>query len=160
MRLSQNNPVVRLTRWIILRKGMQRRMAPMIRYGVCPFLYIYQLTGIKVLLLTTTGRKTGKPRTFPIVYIKQGQEIIISAHQAGHDRHPAWYLNLIASPRVTVELFWRRRPYQAEPVTDEAERKALLAQFPLGLVEAFQEYTTRSIPVIRLRPADPSPEQS
>jgi deazaflavin-dependent oxidoreductase (nitroreductase family) len=124
----------------------------MMRYGGWLILYVYQLTGIKVLLLTTTGRKTGKPRTFPVMYFKEGQDLIISAHQAGHDRHPAWYLNLVANPDVTVELFWRRRPYRAEIVTDEAERKASLAQFPLGLVEAFQESTTRSIPVIRLRP--------
>jgi deazaflavin-dependent oxidoreductase (nitroreductase family) len=106
---------------------------------------------MKVLLLTTTGRKTGKPRTSPILYIHKGQDYIISAHQAGHNRHPSWYLNLVANPNVSVELYWRSREYYAEEIMDVGERDTLLAQFPFGLVEAFQEHTVRTIPVIRLR---------
>ena len=124
----------------------------MIRYGGWLPLAGYSLVGMKVLLLTTTGRKTGLPRTSPILYIHQGQDYIISAHQAGHNRHPSWYLNLVANPNVSVELYWRSREYYAEEIMDMGEREALLAQFPFGLVGAFQEHTARTIPVIRLRP--------
>ena len=64
----------------------------------------------------------------------------------------SWFLNLVANPIVTVELFWKHRMYKAEQVSNEEERKASLAQFPYGLVDAYQELTTRTIPVIRLHP--------
>lgn len=152
MKLSKDNPIIRRTHWAISQKNLMKFIPSMIHYGGWLLLAIYQLFGIKVLLLTTTGRKTGKARTNPVLYIKQGQEYIISAHQGGTDRHPYWYLNLKANPRVTVELYWRQRAYQAVEVTDEEQKKALLAQFPLGFVEALQEYTPRSFPVVRLQP--------
>jgi len=84
--------------------------------------------------------------------VERGQDFLIAAHQAGNDRHPNWYLNLVSNPNVTVELFWKRQPYRAEPIKDQAENQELLEQFPFGIAEAFQEYMTRSIRIIRLRP--------
>ena len=110
-----------------------------------------KLAGTDMLLLTTTGRKTGKPRTSPVIFLKQGQDLIIAAHKGGDDRHPNWYLNLLTNPSVTVEVFWRRRTYHAEPIKDEGESKALIAQFPFGMAETLQEFTTRAFPVIRLQ---------
>jgi len=125
-------------------------MPSFIHYGGWFLLAIYHLFGMKVLLLTTTGRKTGSARTNPVIYISQGQNYIISAHQAGSDKHPYWFLNLMADPQVTIELFWKKRVCLATEISDEAEKKELLGHFPVGFVEAFQEYTPRSFPVIRL----------
>src|SRR5947209_20038946 len=58
--------------------------------------------GAPVVLLTTTGRKTGKARTWPLLTIKQGDAYTFAASFAGHDEHPAWYLNLVANPDVTL----------------------------------------------------------
>ena len=127
-------------------------MPTFVRYGGWLILYGYWFIGINVLLLTTTGRKSGKRRTSPVMYIRDGQDHIIAAHGGGYDKHPAWYHNLVANPGVVVELFWRRRECQGEEVVDVAEKKAYLSQFPLGMAEAFQEHTDRSVPVIRLRP--------
>ncbi|MBI4789497.1 MAG: nitroreductase family deazaflavin-dependent oxidoreductase [Chloroflexi bacterium] len=152
MKLSKNNLIVRVLRWAILQKGLQKVAVPVIHYGGWPLLLPYYAIGIKFLLLTTTGRKTGKPRMWPALYFRQGQDFIISAHQAGHDKHPMWYLNLKSNPKVNVEIFWWRREYMAEEVQDEDARIALLSQFPYGLVDAYQDSTARKIPVIRLRP--------
>ncbi len=152
MKLSKDNPIVHFLRWVILRRNLQRIVPSTLKYGGWLLFLPYYAISINFLLLTTTGRKTGIPRQWLILYVKQGQDYIISAHQAGHDKHPSWFLNLVANPIVTVELFWKHRMYKAEQVSDEEERKALLAQFPYGLVDAYQELTTRTIPVIRLHP--------
>lgn len=152
MKLKTNGPFMSLVRWFVLRKNMARLMPSMMRYGGWLPMAFLNLIGIKALLLTTTGRKTGKPRMNPITYVRQGDDYLISAHHAGHNTQPHWYLNLLADPNVTVELFWKRRSYYAEPITDEEERKALMPQFSLGLVEAAQGHTPEPIPVIRLRP--------
>lgn len=150
MKLSTNNPIIRLTRWLISKKGFNRLMPKFIRYGGWLFLFFYKIVGINVLLLTSTGRKSGKPRTTPVMFLEQDQDLIIAAHYGGSDRQPNWYLNLLANPAVSVEIFWRRRAYQAEAIKDEKERKSLLTRFPFGVGETFQEYTKRSIPIIRL----------
>ena len=57
-----------------------------------------------VLLLTTTGRRSGKSRTVPLLYVPDGDAFVIVASQGGHDTHPAWYLNLLANPAATVQI--------------------------------------------------------
>ena len=63
-----------------------------------------------VCLLTTIGRKSGEPRTAPLIYLRDGQRFIVVASQGGSPRHPAWYLNLQANPAVTIQVGRVERP--------------------------------------------------
>jgi deazaflavin-dependent oxidoreductase (nitroreductase family) len=104
-----------------------------------------------VLLLTTTGRRTGQSRTWPVVYLDDGDRYLIVASNAGSDRHPAWYLNLLDQPEVEVEVGGRREARVAEPLTVEDKERAwprLVAMQP-GF-DSYRRKTGRSIPVIAL----------
>jgi len=107
--------------------------------------------GSPMLLLTTTGVKSGEERVSPLVYTTDGGRIVIVASNGGADRHPSWYYNVVANPQITVEV--GDETYQANAViTDPAERRRLFdlhaQRFP-----GFKEYekgTDRVIPVIVL----------
>src|SRR3954451_13471238 len=94
---------------------------------------VYRLTGGRVggrvgkapvLLLTTTGRKSGQPRTAPVVYLDDGERISIINTNAGHDKVPAWSLNLKAKPEAEIEIGRERRPVLAR-VAEGEEREDL-----------------------------------
>ncbi len=111
-------------------------------------------TGAPMLLLTTTGAKTGIERTMPLVCLEDGETIYIIASKAGAHTHPAWYHNLKANPGVTVEQGTERYEAVATEITGE-ERDAIYAR-QAGLMPQFAEYqagTSRVIPVIALRRA-------
>jgi len=108
-------------------------------------------TGRPLLLLTTTGAKTGRRHTTPLVYNTDRDRLLVFATKGGSPTHPAWYHNLIANPRVTVEQGGETFEANAVPITGE-ERDRLYnmhaEQFP-----QFAEYerkTTRKIPVVAL----------
>jgi deazaflavin-dependent oxidoreductase (nitroreductase family) len=108
-------------------------------------------TGRTVLLLTTTGVKTGQPRIAPLVYTRDGDLIVIVASKGGAPAHPAWYLNLVADPVVTVEV--GRETFAARAtVTEGAERDRLFAAHAAAFpyFTGYQEKTTRVIPVVVL----------
>src|SRR4051794_6619547 len=63
-----------------------------------------RMMGAPVLLLTTTGRKSGKARTNPLLYLGDGERFVVVASKGGYPTHPAWYLNLSDNPEVTVEV--------------------------------------------------------
>ena len=118
----------------------------------------YRATGGKVdfplplILLTTTGAKSGEPRTTPIAYSRDGDRIVILASKGGAPTHPDWYHNILANPIVTVELGAERFRARATPVTDEAEYERLYTQHATQM-PGFAEYrkkTTRRSPVIVL----------
>lgn len=153
MKLSKNHPVIRLTRWFLQIRGINRRMPTIFRFGGWIILFFYNLLGIKVLLLTTIGRKSGKARTIPAMYLLDGSELIIAAHQGGLQKHPHWYFNLLANPQVKVERFWRTQEFHAQVMNNDEERMKYLGGFPFGMVEALQAHTTRKIPVVRLLPS-------
>ena len=110
-----------------------------------------------LLLLTTTGAKSGKPRVAPLAYTKDNGRLVIMASKGGAPTNPDWYRNLLAHPDVTVELGTESFPARAT-VTQGAERQRLFdqmaAQMP-GFAE-YQRNTTRQIPVIVLERADES----
>jgi len=94
---------------------------------------LYKLSGgrygarmgwIKVALVDTTGRKTGKQRTVPIACYPYRDSVVVSASNSGQETHPAWYLNMRANPEVTVQLGKERYQAVAEDVAEE-EREAL-----------------------------------
>jgi F420H(2)-dependent quinone reductase len=62
------------------------------------------LKGSPVALLTTIGRKTGEPRVSPLLYLREGDRVLLVASSGGHDQNPMWYLNLKANPKVTVQI--------------------------------------------------------
>ena len=110
--------------------------------------------GRPLLLLTTTGAKSGEARTTPLVYSRDGEKVVIIASMGGAPKHPAWYLNLAANPRVTVELGTEKFEATAS-ATEGAERDGLYAQ-QAAMMPAFTEYeqkTTRRIPVVVLERA-------
>jgi len=109
--------------------------------------------GQQVLLLTTTGAKTGKPRTSVVTYTRDGDRIIIVASKSGAPTNPAWFTNLVADPIVTIEL--DRRVIQARATVSEgAERQRLWDQH-VAVHPQFNAYpskTDRVIPVVILEP--------
>jgi len=106
-----------------------------------------------VLLLTTTGRKSGQPRTAPVVYLSAGENLIVIGSNAGHRRTPAWSLNLKANPDAEVEVGRERRPVRARIAADE--ERADLWRRHNEQYSGFDEYearTDRDIAVFVLEP--------
>jgi deazaflavin-dependent oxidoreductase (nitroreductase family) len=108
-------------------------------------------TGSPLLLLHTTGKKSGKTHVTPIMYLKDGDRYLVFGSKAGHDLHPHWFLNLKANPNVKAEIGDEVLDMHAEEVTG-AERDALykrqVAAFPT--FGDYERKTKRKIPVIAL----------
>ena len=107
--------------------------------------------GSSLLLLTTTGAKSGQRRTTPLAYTRDGDRLVIIGSAQGKPRHPAWYHNLVAHPEVTVELGAERFTARAV-VTEGAERERLFAQVVERMPNFadYQRNTARQLPVIVL----------
>jgi deazaflavin-dependent oxidoreductase (nitroreductase family) len=104
-----------------------------------------------MVLITTTGARSGKQRVNPLVYLPDGERVVIFASMAGAPRNPDWFYNLRANPLVTVEL--GTETYQAKAVIVEGEQRDRLYAAQVERFAAFGEYqakTTRKIPVIAL----------
>ncbi len=110
--------------------------------------------GSPLLLLTTTGARSGQPRVAPLVYTTDNGRLVVMASKGGAPTHPDWYHNLRANPDVTVEVGTETFPARAT-IPEGVERKRLFdqmaAQMP-GFAE-YQRNTTRQIPVIVLERA-------
>jgi len=102
-----------------------------------------------VLLLTTTGRRTGQQRTAPVVYMPDGERMIVIGYNAGHAKAPAWALNLEAKPEVEVEVGRRRQPVRARIASGE-EREQLWQRMTTEWYEGFDDYAQRTDRDIRL----------
>jgi deazaflavin-dependent oxidoreductase (nitroreductase family) len=106
-----------------------------------------------MLLLTTRGRKTGQAHTVPLLFIDDGEIIALIASYGGRPYHPAWYLNLVDEPEVSVQTAHGKSRRIARTATP-AERQTWWPR----IVEAYSEYatyqnrTTREIPVVLLQP--------
>jgi len=113
------------------------------------------LAGMPVLLLTTTGRRSGRARTAPLTYFEAGEELVIVASNGGEDSPPAWWLNLSAEPRAAITIGARTRPVTARAATDEEHGRLwpmIIAAHP-GYA-AYARRTARPIPVVLLTPRD------
>jgi deazaflavin-dependent oxidoreductase (nitroreductase family) len=107
--------------------------------------------GAPLLLLTTTGAKTGTERTTPLVHTRDGDRIVIIASKGGAPRHPDWYRNLSANPQVTVEL--PGETFRARARVADGEERNRLYRAQADLMPNFDEYaakTDRLIPVVVL----------
>jgi deazaflavin-dependent oxidoreductase (nitroreductase family) len=102
-----------------------------------------------LLLLTTTGAKSGQPRTAPVAYSTDGDRLVVIASKGGAPTNPDWYHNLVTNPIVSVELGTEQFQARATVATGQ-ERERLYAQHA-ALMPGFAEYqrrTTRQIPVV------------
>jgi F420H(2)-dependent quinone reductase len=113
------------------------------------------MAGGRVLLLTTTGRKTGREHTVPLLYLRDGEGVVVVASNGGTASHPAWWLNLMTNPEATVEVGGRKVLVRAEEVGSE-ERKRLWPELVemYGGYEDYQRRTDRKIPVVFLHPVN------
>jgi len=108
-------------------------------------------------LLTTTGRHTGKEHTVPLLYLRDGDRLVVIASWGGRDRHPEWYLNLLEHPSATVQVLEERRPVTA--TTASADERAVWWPRVLDAYDGYADYesrTDREIPVVFLDPSDGS----
>jgi len=106
-----------------------------------------------VLLLITTGRKSGKERITPLLYLEDGEDFVIVASNGGTSGHPAWWLNLQAKPEANVEVGGEKVRVRTEETTGEEKRRLwdrVVEMYPT--YEDYQRRTDREIPVILLKP--------
>jgi deazaflavin-dependent oxidoreductase (nitroreductase family) len=137
--LLVSRPVTTFNRWLIRRSGGRLGGGGL---------------GMDVILVTTRGRRSGEARTVPLGAIRHGADWIVIGSNAGHDKAPAWALNMRADAEVTVERAGQTAPYRAhEALGDEADRL-----WPV-VVDAYPGYadyrtrTSRPIPLFVLEPA-------
>jgi F420H(2)-dependent quinone reductase len=112
------------------------------------------LRGMPVLLLTTVGRKTGKRRVTPVMYIRDGDNFVVTASNNGRDKQPGWFLNLKARPQTTIEVDGMTKSVAAHQAIAE-ERGRLWPQLVerAPFFEGYQKSTSRDIPMVILQPA-------
>jgi deazaflavin-dependent oxidoreductase (nitroreductase family) len=111
------------------------------------------MRGAPVLLLNTIGRKSGRTRTAPLLYLQDGERYVVVASKGGMSHHPLWYRNLEANPQVEVELGTRKLPMTARRATD-AEKAAFWPRL-VAMYRDYDDYqarTERNIPVVILSP--------
>ena len=125
---------------------------------------VYRATGGKllgrmgqspILLLNTIGRKSAKKRATPLLYVVDGEDLVIIASKGGTPSNPAWYLNLKADPDATVEIRDRKVRVRAEEV-DGQEKERLWQQMAemYPTYDDYQKKTKREIPLLVLHPSD------
>ncbi|PAY22490.1 nitroreductase [Dietzia natronolimnaea] len=108
---------------------------------------------VPVCLVTTTGRKSGEPRTVPLLHLPDGDRVLLVASQGGLPRHPQWYLNILANPEVTIQVGRRTRAMTAREASVE-ERAALWPRLVERYADfaSYQANTSRVIPVVICEP--------
>ena len=108
-----------------------------------------KVDGLKIMLLTTVGRKSGEKRTVPLPYYRDGKRYVLVASFGGNDKNPAWFHNISANPEIEIQVGFRKLKARAT-IADEAERKRIWDQityeFPRYL--EYQKKTTREIPIV------------
>ena len=125
---------------------------------------VYRLTGgtvggqiarLPILLLTTTGRRSGQPRTQPLAYTQAGDGYAVIASKGGAGRHPLWYLNLRANPLAEVTVGRETRNVRARDADGEERERLWRALADLyGGYDRYAKKTRRRIPVVVLEPAE------
>ena len=122
---------------------------------------LYKLSGgrygarmgwIKVALVDTTGRKSGKKRTVPIACYPYRDSIVVSASNSGQESHPAWYLNMQANPRVTVQLGQERYQALAENIPEEEREELWVRIVKMNKHQGeYLDNVSRKIPLVWFR---------
>jgi len=145
--------------------GVADRSWPLLRRLMGVHTVVYRATGGVVghrfpgappmLLLDHVGARSGTKRTTPLVYVEDGDDVVLVASKGGHPRHPAWFHNLRANPNATVQIGSERRAVTARVAT-AAERSRLwpMAVDTYGGYAGYQERTDREIPLVVLEPRE------
>ncbi|GAA2410318.1 nitroreductase family deazaflavin-dependent oxidoreductase [Actinomadura vinacea] len=113
----------------------------------------YMWNGAPTLLLTTVGRRSGRPRTIAIIYGRDGNDHLLIASRGGAPKHPHWYLNLQANPEAEIQV--KSEIIQVTAHTAAEAEKPRLWKIMTGIwpnYDVYQERTDRIIPVVVLRP--------
>jgi deazaflavin-dependent oxidoreductase (nitroreductase family) len=137
--------------WPVLNRLMKGHV---LAYRVTAGLVGHRFPGTPpMLLLDHVGAKSGKHRTIPLVYARDGNDLVIVASKGGHPRNPAWFHNLQTNPDTTVQVGSQRRPVRARVAT-QRERTRLWPKVVdvYGGYRGYQERTTRQIPLVVLEP--------
>jgi deazaflavin-dependent oxidoreductase (nitroreductase family) len=112
--------------------------------------------GQPLLLLTTTGARSGQPRTVPLLYSTDGDRLVVIASKGGEPTHPDWYHNLVADPEATVEAEGETFPVRAQVASGDERRRLFDQQAALmPFFAAYERTTPRTIPVVILARRDP-----
>ena len=138
-------------------------MKPLVAALVALNVWLYRLSGGRVmgkmgaapiLLLTTLGRKSGRKRTVPLLYLKDDGSFVIVASFAGSPKHPAWFVNLEANPKVELQVGGERLAAVARRATAQEKARlwpALVSIYPR--YEDYQKRTAREIPLAIITPS-------
>jgi F420H(2)-dependent quinone reductase len=139
------------------------RLGPVARLATRVHAGLYRLTGgrflprwvegMPVISLTTMGRKSGKPRSTPVIYVEDGDRLAVMPSNAGSEATPAWWLNLQANPEAEVQRGkerWQVRARRATP--EEAERLWPVMRESYSGFEAYRSFTEREQPIVLLEP--------
>ena len=111
------------------------------------------LAGMPVLLLTTTGRRSGKPRTTPLTFFRDGNDLVVIASNGGSDRAPDWWLNLQHNPRALVDIGQDELAVTAHAApAEQRERLWIEITARYAGYARYQKRTARRIPVVLLTP--------
>jgi deazaflavin-dependent oxidoreductase (nitroreductase family) len=136
-----------MTRWML------RRLAPV---GV--FMYrrgmVRKMGKMQQVLLTTTGRKTGQPRTVPLGAVREGDGWVVIGSFGGADVHPSWWLNMVANPNVTLQVNDEVIKARMQEITNPAEYERIWNTV-VSTMKGYANYTkktSRKIPLGWLRP--------
>ncbi len=105
--------------------------------------------GAPIILLTTMGRKSGQPRTSPLLYVHDGDTLYVVGSNFGQANHPAWTANLLALPEATVTIAGQQIPVHAN-VVDDAERKRQIFDRFIETTEAYAAYRNRTTRELRI----------
>ena len=110
---------------------------------------------LPVLLLTTTGARTGRKQTSPLLYVEEDGALLVPASLWGGPHNPAWYYNCVANPEVVVETRGKKRTMRAEPAPEEVRQRLYdLFKAGSGHYAGHEARTDRKIPVVVLRELD------
>jgi len=150
-------------------RGIEKRMWPFVTQVMKGHTFVYRLTGGRVghtlpglpamLLLDHVGAKSGTERTSPLLYVKDGRDLVLVASKGGYPKHPGWYHNLLAHPDTTVQVGSERRAVHARVATpEEHERLWPRAVDSYGGYADYQKRTDRAIPLVILEPRDGGPQ--
>jgi deazaflavin-dependent oxidoreductase (nitroreductase family) len=115
------------------------------------------LAGVEIAMLTTTGAKTGRARTLPVLGLPDGEDVILIASNFGRPHNPGWYHNLRANPRATIVLDGIGRDVAARELSgDERERGYRRGEEIFPGFTHYRRWAARQIPVLRLEPLNRS----
>jgi F420H(2)-dependent quinone reductase len=138
-------------------------VALLLKYFARAHIWVYRRTngrlGAKLLwfpaaLVTTKGRRTGEPRTTATLYLRHGDRVVLPASFGGRSDHPAWYRNLKANPRISVQIRGDRLDLVARDATDEERARywpPLIRIYPP--YKGYRDATDRVIPLVVCEPA-------